>query len=197
VFVLGLAANWLAAGLLLFTVFFYVVVYTMWLKRWTPQNIVIGGAAGALPPIIAWAAVAGHVSFEPIVLFLLIFAWTPPHFWALALVKCDDYAKARVPMLPVVAGPAATRLQILVYAAVLAPIAVAPWWLGFAGPVYGAVAAVVSIVFLALALRLWRLGDAPAGRRAALQLFAFSILHLFGLFATLLVERLVLLSGRF
>ncbi|MBP0649659.1 UbiA family prenyltransferase, partial [Mycobacterium tuberculosis] len=114
-----------------------------------------------------------------------------------ALVKCDDYAKARVPMLPVVAGPAATRLQILVYAAVLAPIAVAPWWLGFAGPVYGAVAAVVSIVFLALALRLWRLGDAPAGRRAALQLFAFSILHLFGLFATLLVERLVLLSGRF
>lgn len=196
VFVLGLAANWLAAGLLAFTIFFYAVVYTMWLKRSTPQNIVIGGAAGALPPVIAWAAIADAVSVEAIILFLMIFAWTPPHFWALALVKSDDYARAGVPMLPVVAGAAATRLQIVVYAVLLAPIALAPWWFGFAGPVYGALAAVAGLAFLALSLRLWRLGDAETGRRAAMQLFAFSIVYLFGLFATLLVERLAHLIWR-
>jgi protoheme IX farnesyltransferase len=196
VLVLGLAANWLAAGLLVFTIFFYAVVYTMWLKRTTPQNIVIGGAAGALPPVIAWAAITNAVSVEAIVLFLIIFAWTPPHFWALALVKSDDYAKAGVPMLPVVAGAAATRLQIVVYAVLLAPIALAPYLLGFAGMAYGAVAGVAGLAFLALAVRLWRLGDAPEGRRAALQLFAFSIVYLFGLFAMLLAERLVHLIGR-
>jgi protoheme IX farnesyltransferase len=197
IFVLGLAANWLAAGLLAFTIFFYAVVYTIGLKRRTPQNIVIGGAAGALPPVIAWAAIADGVSVEAMVLFLIIFAWTPPHFWALALVKSDDYAKAGVPMLPVVAGAAATRLQIVVYAALLVPIVLSPWALGFAGPVYGVVAAGFSAVFLFLALRLWRLGAAvEAGRRAALRLFAFSILHLFVLFATLLVERLAFLVWR-
>jgi protoheme IX farnesyltransferase len=206
VFVLGLAANWLAAGLLAFTIAFYVVIYTMWLKRRTPQNIVIGGAAGALPPVVAWAAVAGSLSLEPIVLFLLIFAWTPPHFWALALVKSDDYAKARVPMMPVVAGAAATRTQILVYAVLLVPIALAPVGLGlvglgFAGWAYGAVATVMSAGFVLLATRLKRIGDrepdGPAARAAALRLFAFSIVHLFGLFATLLGERLVALLGRF
>src|SRR5262252_10867133 len=142
--VLGLATNWLAAGLLAFTIFFYVAVYTMWLKRSTPQNIVIGGAAGAFPPMIGWAAATGGTGLEAVFLFLIIFLWTPPHFWALALCRADDYARAGIPMLPVVAGTRETRRQILIYALVLAPLGVAPWIAGYAGPLYGAVAAIAG-----------------------------------------------------
>jgi protoheme IX farnesyltransferase len=191
VFVLGVAVNWAAAALLAFTIFFYVVVYTMWLKRWTPQNIVIGGAAGAFPPMIGWAAVTGGVSVESIVLFALIFFWTPPHFWALALLKSDDYARAGVPMLPVVAGERATRNQILAYSVLLAPLGVAPWFLGFAGGAYAAFAAVMGAVFLALAVRVHRVTEGPAARKAALRLFLFSIAYLFALFAALMVDHAV------
>ena len=134
---LGLMINWLAAGLLAFTIFFYAVVYTMWLKRSTPQNIVIGGAAGAFPPMIGWAAATGGIGARVVLLFLIIFFWTPPHFWALSLYSADDYCRAGVPMLPVVAGAAETRRQILLYSLVLAPVGVAPWLLGYAGLVYG------------------------------------------------------------
>src|SRR5207302_1332400 len=138
--VLGLVANWLAAALLAFTIFFYVVVYTMWLKRATPQNIVIGGAAGAFPPMIGWAAATGTIGLESILLFLIIFFWTPPHFWALSLYRADEYARAGIPMLPVVAGREETHRQILLYTLVLAPLGLAPWLFGFAGAAYGAVA---------------------------------------------------------
>src|SRR6202023_1109341 len=137
---LGTLLNMAAAALLAFTIFFYVVVYTMWLKRRTPYNIVIGGAAGALPPVIGWVAVTGHVGIEPLVLFLIIFFWTPPHFWALSLFRCQDYARAGIPMLPVVAGEAQTRWQILLYSLILAPLGAAPWLLGYAGALYGVVA---------------------------------------------------------
>ena len=185
VVVLGLMVSWLAAALLAFTIFFYVVVYTMWLKRWTPQNIVIGGAAGALPPVIGWAAVTGSVSLEPVLLFLITFFWTPPHFWALALICADDYARAGVPMLPVVAGAAATRRQILIYSLLLLPVGASPWLLGYAGLTYGAVAVVTGLLMVALAWRLWR---APS-EQTAKQLFAYSILYLFILFAVLLAEH--------
>jgi protoheme IX farnesyltransferase len=185
---LGLFANWLAAALLAFTIFFYAVIYTVWLKRSTPQNIVIGGAAGAFPPMIGWAAATGGISLEPILLFLIIFFWTPPHFWALALIRTDDYARARVPMLPVVAGPEETRRQILLYSILLAPLGVAPWLIGAAGPVYGltALAAGALLVVLAWRVRTQRAGT--AARTAARQLFGFSILYLFVLFAVLLAE---------
>jgi protoheme IX farnesyltransferase len=188
--VLGLLVNWLAAALLAFTIFFYIVIYTMWLKRWTAQNIVIGGAAGAFPPMIGWAAATGGVSIESVLLFLIIFFWTPPHFWALSLNRADDYARARVPMLPVVAGAAETRWQILLYSIVLVPIAAAPWLLGYAGAVYGVTALLAGAVMVALA---WRVrstgeGEGAGAERAAQQLFAFSILYLFVLFAVLLVE---------
>ena len=189
VLVLGLVANWLAAGLLAFTIFFYAVVYTMWLKRWTPQNIVIGGAAGAFPPMIGWAAVTGGVSVESIVLFLIIFMWTPPHFWALALLKSEDYARAGVPMLPVVCGEAETRRQILLYTVILAPIGMAPWFLGFAGPVYAATALAGGLGMLWLAIEIYRRREGAPARRAAGRMFAFSILYLFALFAVLLVEQ--------
>ena len=182
---LGLLVSWFASALLAFTIFFYVVVYTMWLKRLTPQNIVIGGAAGALPPMIGWAAATDGVGLHSILLFLIIFFWTPPHFWALSLSRADEYARAGVPMLPVVAGAAETRRQILIYAFVLAPVGVSPWLLGYAGVAYGAVAAIGGALMVALALRLYR---APS-EAAAKRLFAFSLLYLFGLFAALLVER--------
>src|SRR5258706_4828615 len=139
---LALATNVTAAGLLAFAIFFYVVVYTVWLKRYTPHNIVIGGAAGALPPVIGWAAATGDIGLEPVILFLIVFLWTPPHFWALALNRSDEYARAGVPMLPVVAGRAATTQQILIYSVLLAPISLLPWILGFAGPIYSATAAI-------------------------------------------------------
>lgn len=190
VLLLGLVANWLAAGLLAFTIFYYVVVYSMWLKRRTPHNIVVGGAAGALPPVVAWAAATGSLAWPPLVLFALIFLWTPPHFWALALLKCDDYARAGVPMLPVVAGPDATRDQILAYAVVLLPIGLAPWMAGFAGPLHAATALVGGLIFVGLALRVWSIRDGAAARVACGRLFGFSILHLFLLFAVLAGERL-------
>ena len=188
--ILGIAVNWLAAGLLAFTIFFYAVIYTMWLKRWTAQNIVIGGAAGALPPVIGWASVTGGIALEPLVLFMIIFLWTPPHFWALALFRRDDYARAGVPMMPNVAGDPSTRRQILVYSLAIAPVAVSPWFLGFAGPAYGIVSAALSVQFIRLAVRLLVVGEA-GDYRAAKQLFGFSILYLFALFAVLLGEALV------
>ena len=187
VVVLGLLVNGLAAALLAFTIFFYVVVYTMWLKRSTPQNIVIGGAAGALPPMIGWAAVTHSLALEPIVLFLIIFFWTPPHFWALSLYRKDEFARAGIPMLPVVAGDEATRLQILIYTLILVPLGLAPWALGFAGPFYGATALVTGAIMIVLAMQV-RAERRPA-ERASRHLFAFSILYLFLLFAVLLVER--------
>jgi protoheme IX farnesyltransferase len=188
VMVMALLVNWLAGALLAFTIFFYVAIYTMWLKRSTPQNIVIGGAAGALPPVIGWAAATGSVSLEPVLLFLIIFVWTPPHFWALSLLRVDEYARARVPMLPVVAGEAETRRQIVIYSAVLLVIGVTPWFMGYAGAVYGVTALIAGIVMLALSLRVWREGAGDRAPQAARQLFAFSILYLFVLFAVLLIE---------
>jgi len=189
VVVLGLLVNIIAASLLAFTIFFYIVVYTIWLKRSTPQNIVIGGAAGALPPVIGWAAATGGVGIESLVLFLLIFFWTPPHFWALSLCRLDEYARAGIPMLPVVAGRAETQRQIFVYAAMLAPFGVAPCLLGFAGVTYGAVASVTGAIMVALAWRVRTSAEDAAMDRAAKRLFMFSILYLFLLFAALLIER--------
>ena len=189
VLVLGIAVNWLAAGLLAFTIFFYAVIYTMWLKRSTPQNIVIGGAAGAFPPMIGWAAVTGSVGIESIVLFLIIFMWTPPHFWSLALLKSEDYKKAGVPMLPVVAGEAVTRSQILLYSVIVVPLGVAPACLGFAGLVYAALSSLLGLIFLAAAIRVFVLREGAPARKAAGQMFGFSILYLFALYATLLAEH--------
>jgi heme o synthase len=185
--VLGLLVNVVAAALLALTIGFYVLVYTMWLKRATPQNIVIGGAAGALPPIIGWASVTGGVSLEPVVLFLIIFMWTPPHFWALALYRKDDYARAGVPMLPVVAGDAATRRQILLYTLILAPLGAVPWLMGYAGLAYGVTAVAGGAVMIVLALRI--LAEKQSFK-ASKQMFAFSILYLFLLFAVLLADRM-------
>src|ERR1700684_1382468 len=187
VVILGLLVNIVAAALLATTIAFYVLVYTMWLKRRTPQNIVIGGAAGALPPMIGWAAATGGISLEPVLMFLIIFFWTPPHFWALSLYRTEDYARAAVPMLSVVAGPAATKLQILVYALILAPLGILPWVLGYAGFVYGAVAVAGGATFLVLALRV---RAEQHGFAASKQLFAFSILYLFLVFAALLVDHM-------
>jgi protoheme IX farnesyltransferase len=185
--VLALAVNVKAAALLAFTIFFYVVVYTMWLKRQTPQNIVIGGVAGALPPVIGWAAATGEVGPEPLILFLMIFLWTPPHFWALSLNRSDEYARAGVPMLPVVAGRTATTRQILIYSVLLVPISLLPWALGFAGAIYAATAVVSGAILVALAFALHRGGDAE--HRDASRLFVFSIFYLFVLFAALLADH--------
>jgi len=184
---LGILVNWVAAALLAFTISFYVVIYTIWLKRSTPQNIVIGGAAGALPPVIGWAAATGSIAPEPILLFLIIFFWTPPHFWALSLYRADDYARAGIPMLPVVAGAKETRRQILLYTLLLAPLGVAPWLLGYAGALYGIVAVAVGAAMIVLALRV---RGEERGHAASRQMFAFSILYLFLLFAGLLVDRI-------
>ncbi|SDT91910.1 heme o synthase [Stappia sp. ES.058] len=199
VLVLGLAINWLAAGLLAFTIFFYAVIYTMWLKRATPQNIVIGGAAGAFPPMIGWAAVTGDISVESVVLFLIIFMWTPPHFWALSLFKRGDYESARIPMLPVVAGEDATRRQILAYSVLLAPVGVAPALLGFASPVYGAIAAILGVAFVWYAGMVFKEREGDAARKAAVQLFKFSLFYLFLVFALLLGDSMfaALFSGGF
>jgi protoheme IX farnesyltransferase len=188
VVVLGLMVSWLAAALLAFTIFFYVVVYTMWLKRSTPQNIVIGGAAGALPPVIGWAAVTGSVSIEPVLMFLIIFFWTPPHFWALALIRADDYARAGVPMLPVVAGAAATRRQIFAYSVLLVPVGASPWFLGYAGLVYGVTSLVGGALMVGFAWRVWTSTEGERAMSVARQMFAYSIAYLFGLFAVLLIE---------
>jgi protoheme IX farnesyltransferase len=189
VLMLGLVANWLAAGLLAFTIFFYVVVYSMWLKRATPQNIVIGGAAGALPPVVAQAAVTGHVGLESVVLFAIIFIWTPPHFWALALVKSGDYARAGIPMMPNVAGPDSTRLQILLYTLLLAPCGLGPSLLGFGGRAYAIIAVLGGLGMLAFAVQVYRIRIGDGALRIPQQLFGFSILYLFLLFAALLAEH--------
>ncbi len=196
VVVMALATNLVAAAVLAGSIAFYVFIYTMWLKRRTPQNIVIGGAAGAFPPVIGWAAVTGHVGIMPLLLFAIVFLWTPPHFWSLSLYMEGDYERAGVPMLPVVAGPRVTRGQILLYAAVLAPFAVLPWPLGYAGPVYGVTAAVLGAGFLYHAVRVWRdaqdmrgaslTKDAPA--RAA---FRFSLIYLAILFLAVALDRFV------
>ena len=187
VMLMGLAVNWVAAALLALANGFYVFVYTIWLKRRTPQNIVIGGAAGAFPPMIGWAAVTGTVGLESIALFLIIFMWTPPHFWSLALYREGDYAKAGIPMLPVVAGMAETRRQILIYAVLLAPLSLAPALLGAAGMLYGTVAFGLSLIFVLYALRV-RFDRTLASAR---RMFGFSILYLFLVFAALIVDRAV------
>src|SRR6266481_3941676 len=190
--VLGLLVSWLAATLLAFTIFFYVAVYTAWLKRWTPQNIVIGGAAGAFPPVIGWVAATGRISPEPCLLFLIIFCWTPPHFWSLSLVRADDYARARVPMLPVVAGLEETRRQILLYSIGLVPIGAAPWLFGYAHTIYGVTALLAGALMVTFAWRVRCEREGERAERAAYDLFAFSILYLFVLFAVLLVEGSVI-----
>jgi len=188
VMTLGMIVGWLAASLLAFTIFFYVVVYTMWLKRSTPQNIVIGGAAGALPPVVGWAAATDSVGIESLVLFLIIFLWTPPHFWALALFKIGDYAKAGVPMMPNVAGEASTRKQIFAYSLLLAPVGVLPWAFGFATGFYGIVSAGLGAGFV------WQAGKvlivSGGDRKPARMLFAYSILYLFAIFAVLLIDTI-------
>ena len=191
VIALGLFVNLVAAALLAFTIFFYVVIYTMWLKRWTPQNIVIGGAAGALPPMIGWAAVTGSIDPGAISLFLIIFMWTPPHFWALALFREDDYAKAGVPMLPNVAGRDETRRQILLYTLVLLPLTFLPALLGVSGILYVSGAALLSAIFIYYAINVYRFREGAAADRACKKLFGFSILWLFLVFALIPVERLL------
>ncbi|HEY7846148.1 MAG TPA: heme o synthase [Bradyrhizobium sp.] len=191
VLTLGILVNWYAGALLAFTIFFYVVIYTMGLKRRTAQNIVIGGAAGSLPPVVAWVAATGSLSIEPLLLFLIIFFWTPPHFWALALFRSDDYARAGVPMLPVVAGPDATRLQILLYTIVLVAIAASPWPLGYFDAIYGVASLILGAGMLALAVNVYVSRERSASLRATRKLFAFSIVYLFALFATLLLEVVV------
>lgn len=193
VFTLGVVANWLAAGLLAFTIFFYVVVYSMWLKRSTPQNIVIGGAAGAFPPVVAYAAMTGSLSWSSMALFALIFIWTPPHFWALALVKSEEFAKAGIPMLPNVAGADRTRRDILLYTLLLAPVGMLPFFLGFATPVYGALAAILGATMLVLAWRCYRIRTGDGANKAAIALFSFSIIYLFLLFAEIIAERALMM----
>lgn len=209
VMLLGMAVNWLAAGLLAFTIVFYAVVYTMWLKRSTPQNIVIGGLAGALPPVIGWAAATGSTPLNAWLLCAIIFMWTPPHFWALSLYTSEDYAKAGVPMMPVTAGAASTRKQILIYSLLFTPLCLVPAFTGLGGAVYLAVAALGGAIFLVLAWRVYRsragdavdtrlkdgLYDVKAAAKDARNLFAFSILYLTLLFATLLAEHLLHLPG--
>ena len=198
--VLGLLVNVVAGALLAGTIGFYVLIYTMWLKRRTPQNIVIGGAAGALPPMIGWASVTGGLAVEPILLFLIIFFWTPPHFWALSLYRAQDYARAGVPMLPVVAGDPETRRQILLYSLLLAPLGASPWLLGYAGALYGIAAIAGGAAMVALAVRIYRdrtpvvapgaaAGEQRQAHAVCKQMFAFSILYLFLLFAMLLVDK--------
>jgi len=190
VLLMGLAANWFAAALLAVSILFYVIVYTVWLKPRTAQNIVIGGAAGAFPPLIGWIAATGHVAALPLLLFAIIFLWTPPHFWALSLFVRSDYAAAGIPMLPVVAGLQSTRWQILLYSPPMAAAAVAPWLLGLSGPVYGACATLLSLVFLVLALRVAaNRASEPSSMDAEKHLFAYSVFYLFALFTVLVADR--------
>jgi protoheme IX farnesyltransferase len=188
---LGVIVNWVAGALLALTIAFYVFIYTIWQKRRTPQNIVIGGAAGAFPPMIGWAAVTGDVSLDSLLLFLIIFMWTPPHFWALALYRCRDYERVGVPMLPVVAGPHETRRQILIYSVLLVPLAIVPYFTGLAGITYLACSVVLGLGFLGLAVRVYFTTEGREADTAARQLFWFSILYLYVLFAVLLVEATV------
>jgi heme o synthase len=192
VLMLGLLVNWTAAFLLGFTIFFYLVVYTIWLKRRTAQNIVIGGAAGAFPPMVGWACMTGDlVSLESGLMFAIIFLWTPPHFWALALYRCRDYANVGVPMLPVVSGPTETRRQIVLYSFAFVPTAIAPYFIGLGGIAYLATSIIMGAMFLKYAFDCKRITEGREGDAAAKKLFLFSILYLFALFGVLLVERIV------
>ncbi len=205
VWMLYIASNIVAAALLAFTIFFYLFIYTMWLKRSTPQNIVIGGAAGAFPPMIGWAAVTGDVTVNSVLLFMIIFIWTPPHFWALALYKTGDYGKVGIPMMPNVKGPKSTRNQIMAYSVLLAAIAIAPIFTGLAGNLYAAFAVLLNVGFLALAFKVWTsrageiadsadeasLYEVKSGDRAARNLFAYSIIYLFATFGVLAAEGLL------
>ena len=199
VLTLGVLVDWLAASLLAFTIFFYVVVYTMWLKRSTPQNIVIGGAAGAFPPMIGWAAATGSIGVESVILFAITFLWTPPHFWALALFKCEDYSRAGIPMMPNVAGEASTRRQIFIYTLLVAPVGVLPWLLGYTSAAYGLVAAALGAGFVWHAWHVLAMRDDDRAMKPAKAMFAYSLLYLFGIFAAYLadsvVERALALSG--
>ena len=186
---LGLLVNILSAALLGFTIFFYAVIYSMWLKPSTPQNIVIGGAAGAFPPMIGWAATTGTIGLESVLMFLIIFVWTPPHFWALAMLRTDEYARAGVPMLPVVAGERETRRQILLYSILLAPVGALPFLFGYTGALYGAVSIVAGILFIVAAWRLYRAPEGEATVSSAKGLFGYSILYLVLLFAVLLIDQ--------
>ncbi|MDE2435353.1 MAG: heme o synthase [Sphingomonadales bacterium] len=194
VLVMGLAVSWLAAAILAISIVYYAVVYTIWLKPRTPQNIVIGGGAGAFPPMIGWIAATGQISLMPVLLFAIIFFWTPPHFWALALFVETDYAAAGIPMMPVVAGHQSTRRQILIYAVLLLPLSLAPFWLHVAGWLYGAAALVLSALFLLLALRVavFRGGAADGDMRPEKRLFGFSVFYLFALFAALVADRFLI-----
>ncbi len=196
VLLMGVAVDWLAAAILAVSILYYAVIYTIWLKPRTPQNIVIGGGAGAFPPMIGWVAVTGEVTAMPILLFAIIFFWTPPHFWALALFVQSDYAKVGIPMMPVVKGDASTRRQILVYAVLLLPLAIAPWWIGGAGQLYGIAAMALSLSFLALsvpvAFRVTSEGDSMKPEK---RLFGFSILYLFALFAALVADAFAIQQG--
>lgn len=191
VLLMGLAVNLLAAAILTASILFYVLIYTVWLKRRTPQNIVIGGAAGAFPPLIGWAAASGRIEALPVILFALIFLWTPPHFWALSLFVRGDYANAGVPMMPVVAGVQATRRQVLLYSLPMAAAAVAPWALGLTSALYGATAVALTAIFLLLAARVAMSREAdPALMKPERRLFKYSVLYLFALFGVLVVDRL-------
>jgi len=197
VVLMGVAIGWLAAAILAVSIVYYAVVYTIWLKPRTPQNIVIGGGAGAFPPLIGWVAVTGDVTLMPVMLFAIIFFWTPPHFWSLALFVRSDYAKVGIPMLPVVAGEAATRRHILLYSVLLLPLSMAPWFIGGTGAVYGIAAGVLSSVFLLLALRVGLRRQAAEGdaMKPERLLFAWSVIYLFALFAALVADRLVVVQG--
>lgn len=183
VMLMGVALNWVAAGILAFANFFYVVIYTMWLKRSTPQNIVIGGAAGAFPPMIGWAAITGDITLYPIIMFAIIFFWTPPHFWALSLFANEDYKRAKIPMMTVTAGAHKTKIQMIAYTLILLPITLAPWALGFAGTIYGITAAILSTLFLLSAIRVYQSQDL----KPAKIMFGYSVFYLFALFLALMI----------
>ncbi|MCH2487672.1 MAG: heme o synthase [Erythrobacter sp.] len=198
VMVMGLAIGWLAAAILALSIVYYAVVYTIWLKPRTPQNIVIGGGAGAFPPLIGWIAVTGEITAMPILLFAIIFVWTPPHFWALALFVQSDYAKVGIPMMPVVRGEKSTRRQIVAYCVALVPVAVAPWAIGGTGPLYGIAALALTLAFLALSLPVgMRQSGESDTMRPEKRLFAFSVFYLFALFAALVADRLLIDAGVF
>ncbi len=196
VLIMGLGVGWTAAVILAISILYYAVVYTIWLKPRTPQNIVIGGAAGAFPPLIGWVAVTGDITLMPVLLFAIIFMWTPPHFWALALFIKSDYAKVGIPMMPVVRGQASTRKQILVYSVLLVPVAAAPWFIGGAGAIYGITALALSLIFLALSVPVaFRHSEEGDAMKPEKRLFAFSIIYLFALFAGLVLDRVAAYQG--
>jgi protoheme IX farnesyltransferase len=196
VFTMGLGVGWLAAAILAFSIFYYAWIYTVWLKPRTPQNIVIGGGAGAFPPLIGWVAVTGDITLMPVLLFLIIFMWTPPHFWALALFVQIDYAKVGIPMMPVVAGERSTRHQIAAYAVALLPVTLAPWWIGGTGLIYGVSALALGLVFVFLSIKVGTRTSVPGdGMLPEKRLFGFSILYLFVLFGMLVVDRFATMQG--